>query len=457
MKKYIWQKSIIYALLLVLLSGCGEEYLELTSQSNLTADQFYKTEADFETAIAGIYYKWAEMSVRPRMMAEYRSDNIKYWRLLYGEMSMNVLGPSSTEVLWGRFYKDVIHPSNMILTSIDEVEMDAATKNRIKGEAHFFRGYAYHWLNLWFEGVPLVLKPTSIEESYELGRSSEADIWAQAESDFSAAVSLLPPESEYGRTNKYVAETFLAKSYMQQQKWGQAETALADVFSNTGNSLEPNWAFLWTSEGQAATPEIMLASIWNEINLDDDMGQFASRPGITGPPPYIEFESTLLSSFEDGDIRRDETGDFLDGAYRNLKYDFGFLPSGYWMGDVVVLRFTDVQLLYAEAISMNAGSTQQQSLDLMNETRARAGLGDLLIGDLPTLDDFVEAILAERRAEFVFECQRYPDLKRHGKLIEKINEAGNTGALYGENYNRIPIPQSEIDKMNGLLVQNPGY
>ena len=43
------------------------------------------------------------------------------------------------------------------------------------------------------------------------------------------------------------------------------------------------------------------------------------------------------------------------------------------------------------------------------------------------------------------------------KLIEKINEAGNTGALYGENYNRIPIPQSEIDKLNGVLVQNDGY
>lgn len=436
------------------MSGCSEDFLELTSQSNLTADQFYQNEADYETAIAGVYYKWAEMSVRPRMMAEYRSDNIKYWRLLYGEMSMNTLGPSSTEVLWGRFYKDVVHTSNMIINTIDEIDMDGATKNRIKGEALFFRGYSYYWLNLWFEGVPLVLNAKSIDESFELGRSSEAEIWAQAQTDFSAAVSLLPAEAEYGRIFKYVAETFLAKAYMQEQKWGQAEAALADVFTNTGNSLEPDWAFLWTPEGQASTPEIMLASIWNEINLDDDMGQFASRPGITGPPPYIEFEDGLLESFEDGDIRRDETGDFLDGAYRNLKYDFGFLPSGFWMGDVVVLRFTDVQLLYAEAISMNAGSAQQQSLDLINETRTRAGLGDLLMADVPTMDDFVEAVLAERRAEFVFECQRYPDLKRHGKLIEKINEAGNS---YTEDYNRIPIPQSEIDKMNGVLVQNSGY
>lgn len=454
MKKYIWQKSIVFSLLVLFMSGCNEDFLELTSQSNLTADQFYQNEADYETAIAGVYYKWAEMSVRPRMMAEYRSDNIKYWRLLYGEMSMNTLGPSSTEVLWGRFYKDVVHTSNMIINSIDEIEMDSNVKNRIKGEALFFRGYAYYWLNIMFEGVPLVVNTQSIEESYELGRSTEADIWAQAESDFSAAVSLLPAETEYGRVYKYVAETFLAKAYMQQQKWGQAETALSDVFTNTGNSLEPDWAFLWTPEGQASTPEIMLASIWNEINLDDDMGQFATRPGIGGPPPYIEFEDGLLESFEDGDIRRDETGEFFDGTYRNYKYDFGFLPSGYWMGDVVVLRFTDVQLLYAEAISMNAGSIQQQSLDLMNETRARAGLGDLLMADLSSMDDFVEAILAERRAEFVFECQRLPDLKRHGKLIEKINEAGYS---YTEDYNRLPIPQSEIDKMDGVLVQNTGY
>jgi hypothetical protein len=451
MKKYI-----VCSLLVVFLIGCKEDFLELTPQSSLTADQFYQNEADYETAIAGVYYQWAEMTTRPLYQAEFRSDNIKYWRLLYNEFSSNEWGPSSTEVIWGNFYQTIIHPSNAILSTIDEIEMDAATKSRIKGEALFFRGYAYYWLNMWFEGVPLVTKTLTIDESFQLGRSTLAETWAQAESDLSAAYSLLPPATGavYGRVNKYAAEMFLARTYMQQQKWGQAETSLADIFNNSGASLDPDWAAMWTTAGQANSKENMLVSIWNEANSDDDMSQIIrclDCPQLGAG--FIEYEPGLVESFEDGDLRRDETVEFIGGETLNKKWDFGLTSAG-WVADFVVIRFTDVQLLYAEAVSMSAGSIQQQSLDLMNETRNRAGLGDVLMTDLATMDDFVEAILAERRAEFVFESQRYADLKRHEKLVEKLNAIGYS---FDENFNRIPIPASEIDKMNGVLVQNPGY
>ena len=118
-------KYIIYTLLAVYSFGCSEEFLDLTPQSNLTSNNFYQNEADYEAAIAGVYYQWAEMTVRPLYLAEYRSDNIKYWRLLYNEFSENTFGPSSTEVIWGNFYRTVIHPSNVIINTIDDVEMDA--------------------------------------------------------------------------------------------------------------------------------------------------------------------------------------------------------------------------------------------------------------------------------------------------------------------------------------------
>ena len=452
MKKYIGQKAIIISLLFIIFSGCSEDMLDLPPKATLTVDQFYVTADDFETAIAGVYYQWQELTIRPRMMCEYRSDNIRYFRLLYGEMSSNTLGPSSTEVVWGAIYKTVIHPANMILLNIDDADIDASVKDRIKGEALFMRGWSYYWLNNFFEGVVLVTKPLTIEESYQLGRASEADTWAQVESDLSAAVSLLPDtESEFGRFDKYDAETFLAKTYMQQQKWGPAETALADVYQNCGASLEPDWTNLWTVDGNANSPEIMLASIWGTVNPDDDMGQFTPRPGNEA---YVWFESSLIPSFESGDIRKDISADFTDGLYVVHKYQFGFKSGGPWEGNVVVLRFTDVQLLYAEAITMNAGSIQQQSLDLINETRNRAGLNDILMADLVTMDDFTDALLAERRAEFVLECQRFTDLKRYGILVEKLNEVGYN---YDDNYNRLPIPVSEILKMNGVLEQNPGY
>ena len=454
MKKY---KFIYYALLAIFLFGCSEDFLELTPQSNLTSNKFYQSKADYEAAIVGVYYQWAEMTVRPHYLAEYRSDNIRYWRLLYNEFSENNFGPSSTDVIWGNFYRNVIHPSNVIINSIDDTEIDEATKDRIKGEAFFFRGYSYYWMNMWFEGVPLVLQSLSINESFQLGRASEAEIWAQAESDLTQAYSLLPAqESEYGRINKYAAEMFLARTYMQQQKWDQAETSLEDIFNNSGASLDPVWVDMWTREGQANSQENMLVSIWNEVNSDDDMSQTITCLDCPAQGAgFMEYEPGLLESFEAGDIRRDAQLEFVNGQYLNKKWDFGLIAGGYWVGDFVVIRFTDVQLLYAEAISMNSGSAQQQSLDLINETRNRAGLtNDIVLTDVPTLDDFVEAVLVERRAEFVFENQRYADLKRHGKLVEKLNAIGYN---FSENFNRIPIPSNEIDKMNGVLVQNPGY
>jgi starch-binding outer membrane protein, SusD/RagB family len=454
MKNFNYKKSIFFALLVIFLTGCREDLLDLSPVTTLTMDQFYKTQADFETAIMGVYSGWADMTVRPMMLAELRSDNIGGNNLLYAEFTNNSFSLNGTNVFWSPFYLNVINPSNIILNNIDAIEMDAAVKNRIKGEALFFRGWSYLWMNLWFEGVPLVVKPLTIEESFQMGRSTTEQTWAQVENDLKSAISVLPAtKANYGRINKYDAATFLAKAYMQQKKWQDARTLLADVFTNSGRSLQPKWADLWTIPGQQSSPELMLASIWNDNFPDDDLGQYVPIP--TGGFRFVEVKSGLLESFEAGDIRKDESVGVTSGQTWNYKYDFGYkVGVAGFVSDVVVLRFTDVQLLYAEAITMAAGSVQQQSLDLINQVRKRAGLGDILMSSVPTIDSFTNRILAERRSEFVWECQRYVDLKRYGKLVERVNA---TGRNFTDNYNRIPIPQSEIDKMGGVLVQNPGY
>ncbi len=456
MKNNIFKKLVLCSLLVVFLNGCSKDFLNVKPTATLTVDQFYKTPDDFKTAIVGVYNGWQLMISRNLMQSELRSDNVGsiIGSAVYGEFTTNIFSPNSTDILWSPFYTDVISPANIILDKIDGIDMDEATKNTIKGEALFFRGFSYFWMNLMFEGVPLVTKPLTIDESYKLARSSEEETWAQAESDFAAAVQLLPAKVlNYGRVNKYVAETFLAKTYMQQKKWGPATPLLADVFTNSGYSLQPNWADLWTLSGQASSPEIMLAALWNDNYPDQDMGQWV--PISSGGFRFLFTRKGFLESFENGDIRRDQTVVDSIGVTWNHKYDFGYkvgVPG--FVSDVVVLRFTDVQLLYAEALTMSAGSIQQQSLDLINQTRNRAGLGNILMSNLSTMDDFVDVVLAERRAEFVFECQRYEDLKRYGKLVEKVNA---TGYNFDDNYNRIPIPQSEIDKSSGVLVQNPGY
>ena len=69
----------------------------------------------------------------------------------------------------------------------------------------------------------------------------------------------------------------------------------------------------------------------------------------------------------------------------------------------VVFRYADVLLMLSEAL----GETNE-SYDLINEVRNRAGLADI---DSSTPGTFEEKLLEERRVELAFENHRWPDLK----------------------------------------------
>jgi hypothetical protein len=449
-----------YISIAITLGACSDDFLYLPPQTSVTVAEVYKNQADFEAAVVGLYSRFNQWIHVNNMFEEFRSDNMTGFQIRWDNMANNQFTPSSNIEFW-QLYTELIYPANIILSKLDEVDMDAAARDRFKGQAHFLRGFAYHQLALWFGGVPLVTKQLSLDEAYNLGRSSEADIWAQAQSDYSVAYQLLDPSVEFGRLDKYDAGAMLGKAYMQQQKWAEAEGVLADVFNNSGHMLEPNFDDNWTFEAETASREYMItvrrgpnnpANVWRQW--------YVYQPW--DPNALVNFyKPGFYESFEDGDLRRDLTLGFAPGtlANENRKYDYGtdIGTNQYW-GDIIVLRFADVQLLYAEAISMKAGSPQQHSLDLMNETRNRGKLDPLTLVDVPTLDDFVTAILAERRAELAWEGHRYSDLKRHDKLVEYVTALGSPYSSFDETYNYIPIPQIEIDKVGtDVLPQNPGY
>ena len=457
---YILKRTLCLLIVTTLLSACSDDFLVLPPQNNGTVDQFYSSQTDFETAIAGVYSGFSNAVIGRLNMEEYRADNLTNFQYIYQELATNQFGPDSTSPWWA-LYVSMVYPANVILEKIDEVEMDAEVKKRIKGEALFFRGYAYYTLNLWFGGVPMITSTLPTADYYTLGRSTEAEIWSLVTSDLTEAVSLLPTSVEIGRVDKYDAGAYLAKASAMNNDWNSALSAIKDVWENSGASLEANWTDLWSLEAEKSSNEYMLSVVLSPAQPNNNWAQqflyMENTPGLQG---NFQYKPGYYESFEDNDLRRDETLGFTPMQIReeNRKYDFGYDLSEFrYFGDIVVIRFADVQLLFAEAISIAAGSPQQQSLDLMNETRKRAGLTDLTMADVPNLDSFVEAVLAERRSELAWEGHRYSDLKRHGKLVEKVNAVG-PDYNYDDSYNYVPIPQSEIDKVGSdILTQNPGY
>ena len=127
--------------------------------------------------------------------------------------------------------------------------------------------------------------------------------------------------------------------------------------------------------------------------------------------------------------------------------------------DVVILRYAEVLMMIAEAENEVNGPTQKV-YDAVNRIRVRSGQPELPAG--LTKDQMRERIRNEWRVEFVFEGHRYFQLKRW-KLMDKLVNGASDPALptyikvFKPAFYYFPLPQSEIDKAGGVLVQDPNY
>ncbi len=122
--------------------------------------------------------------------------------------------------------------------------------------------------------------------------------------------------------------------------------------------------------------------------------------------------------------------------------------------DMVVMRSGEAYLIAAEAYLKSANPTTAAAR--LTTLRARAGLTTAVLPASVTLD----FILDERARELIGEANRWMDLKRTGKLIERTllhnPHAAMNNSLKAKHLLR-PIPQYEIDNTGGSIVQNPEY
>lgn len=127
--------------------------------------------------------------------------------------------------------------------------------------------------------------------------------------------------------------------------------------------------------------------------------------------------------------------------------------------DVVVLRYAHVLLMLAEAENEVNGATAK-ALKAINEVRTRSGQPEIAAGISQA--GLRERIRNEWRVETCFEGLRYYQLKRWHLLEQKVNgfeDPANPGykKVVKPAFYFFPIPQGEIDKAGGKLVQDSNY
>jgi hypothetical protein len=127
--------------------------------------------------------------------------------------------------------------------------------------------------------------------------------------------------------------------------------------------------------------------------------------------------------------------------------------------DVVILRYAEILMMIAEAENEVNGPTRKV-YDAVNRIRERSAQPHLPEG--LSKEQMRERIRKEWRVEFAFEGHRYFQLKRW-KLMEELVNGATDPALptYIKVFNPAfyywPLPQSEIDKAGGVLIQDPNY
>lgn len=353
--------------------------------------------------------------------------------------------------LYTHFWKaayGTIYYANTVLEGVsNSTTITEATRGQLTGEMLVIRALNYFCLVNLFGDVPLELS-SDYRVNSVMPRTPVKDVYKQLTADLLKAENLLNenyPSSLKTRANKWTAAALLARIYLYQQDWANAEMQASAVINSNAYSLETDLDNVFSkSSGET------IWQIGNDISNTAEAQTFV--PYSSSDIPDYVLTPFLVSAFEPGDQR------FSKWAGSNLVdnsvyyYPYKYKDNNYDPVTelYVVLRLAEQYLIRAEARAEQDNT--DGAIEDLNTIRSRAGLA----GTTATGKDAVlSAIAHERQVELFCEWgNRWCDLKRTGKAdeilgTEKTPNWQTTDVVY-------PLPAVEL-KNNPFLRQNPGY
>jgi hypothetical protein len=458
----IW---VFFLLLGLMLSSC-KKLVEIDEPVNsITTNGTFSSDATATSAVAGIYSKLVNTknalmfgSGGTTLFAGLSSDEmtkVNVASTTLGPLYLNNLTPDDEVIgtfLWEPAYFAVFE-SNSCLEGLQEsTGVSSSLKRQLIGECKFIRAFCYFYLtNLWGD-IPMPLTG-DWNKTYLLTRTPKSKVYEQILIDLKDAQQLLTSDYSFSnneriRPNKFAATALLARVYLYQQDWINAE-AQADVLIGSSSLYMLN-SNLFDVFFKNSTEAILQFQPSNNVNP-----YTVVEGSIIQKFPYWLLTDTLANSFEPGDQRKDiwTSSKFISGKryYQPYKYfiDFGD-PGGNIPQYYMVLRLAEQYLIRAEARAQQNKISEAQS-DL-NAIRTRAGLSVTTANDKTSL---LSAIEHERQVELFGEWgHRWFDLIRTNRA--NVVLGGIKGSNWQISDQLYPIPRSEIQK-NPHLTQNPGY
>jgi len=518
MKKIIIYISLtMFALLNIQCKKSAIDKPVYGTQSNAT---FYKTDAQIQQALTGVYLQlrttWNEYAKYHYFVGDVSADDA--WKGGssdgdYGEaqdMTNFILTPTNGLVAqrWSILYK-LIARANEVITYAPDATGDKTLINRYINEAKVLRAFGYYALVTTEGGVPLFTKPVTPSEATSTPRASVADVFKQIEADLTEASKALPSYPEYGdadknRVSRGTALAILGKVYMFQQNYVKAEETLGTLVKSGDYSLLNDYGANWRDNFNSESIFVIDSRMQDkDIAIGSNIPHFFTTRNTPGYQGYGFHAPTqdLRNEFDADDPRITYTFTMTGDRYLqdNDDQDNAGSPDGYYdrkievpqylrLGynpwiisyNVRLIRYSDVILLYAEALNEN--NKGSEALPYLNMIRKRArqtppkdpqrqkqayipATTAASLPDVTTTDQTAlrKAIWHERRCELGMEGWRREDLvrqKRFGEVMRAFSVKYNTnkGKFFRDDRDYLfPIPQNEIDYSNRTITQNPNF
>lgn len=496
MKNYI--NTILVMLIAATGFSCSDQFLDTISTDQYNEANWWQTEAQAISSINGIYavLRNSQFSAVQHLREENLTPNSYS---MGGDSPLDVGAHNPGNVArvkdkWDACYTG-IGRANDFLDNVDKVPMAENLKTRLKGEAYFLRAFFYSNLVSYFGGVPLILEAPDFSTHRDLPRNSRSEVISQVLDDLDNASSILPLAYDApGRATKGAALALKSRVLLYEGQWSDAAQAANEVMELQQYDLFPDYRGLFYLENenneevifdvQYKTPEYthgLDVIIELQINVAPTKDMVDSYLMSDGMP--ID-ESPLFdpqSPYENRDPRLHQTVVIPGYMYRGgVVSDSKYFSTGYGYKkyttykddlaqpsllqseiNIILLRYGDVLLMYAEA--QNEASGPDESVyEAMNNLRSRVNMPDIPLG--LSKDQMREVIRLERRIELALEGLYLHDIRRwrtaedvmNGTVLNSNGEEVQVRSFNPARDYLWPIHEITIQE-NPALEQNPGY
>jgi len=323
--------KICFTSILSILSGslmmlsCNS-ILDTKPKDFLTTDQYFKTEADLNAALSGVYSSLAQDGTYGRNIPielEMGNDEAHY-----NNRNNNNTVPSlydcqsSTKIYsdcWTALYQG-IGRANLLLSNIDASPAASSIKDPIKGEALFLRAFNYFQLVTRYGDVPLILLPTKDANNLNYPRTPSIDVYNKIVEDMKTAEGLVKEATTVNsgsRVTKTVVQGILARVYLKMggrplmlgvPAFDSARTYALKVINSGLHKLNPSYEQVFINHSMDAYDNTYRESMW-EIEF------YGNNTPQGAVPPGSRFASQLAMRYT--------------GSDPNAVYGYGsYVPSG---------------------------------------------------------------------------------------------------------------------------------